>query len=99
MRRFDAALDLHDVRKPKRGRHAATTKTPDPFARYRSAPSTGSGAAAFGLAVLKSAPSSFAIVAATWACVASTFSRSPSAGVSGPRTAIHTNSAPGTFLP
>ena len=39
------------------------------------------------------------MVAAIWLCVVSMFSRSPNAGVSGPITAIQTNSAPGTLLP
>src|ERR1019366_8527702 len=58
----------------------------------------GSADAAFGLAAVKSSPSRAAMVAATWLCVVSTFSRTPSAGVSGPSTAIQMNSASGTFL-
>ncbi len=39
------------------------------------------------------------MVPASWLCVVSTSSRTPSAGVSGPITANQMNSALGTFLP
>ena len=60
---------------------------------------SGSGGAAFGEAVRKSCPRSAATVAASWDCVPSTPSRTPSAGVRGPITAIQIDSAAGTFSP
>ena len=59
----------------------------------------GCGAAERGLAAQKSSPTNAAIVAAICDCVDSTFSRTPSGGVSGPRMADQMNSAVGTFLP
>ncbi len=70
-----------------------------PEEHYFFSSKTGNGTAAFGLAERKSSPTSEATVAATWLCVTSMPSRSPSAGVSGPITPIQMNSAPGTFLP
>ncbi len=60
---------------------------------------SGSGGAAFGEAFPKSSPRSAATVAASCDCVASTASRTPSAGVPGPITAIQIGSAAGTFWP
>jgi hypothetical protein len=54
---------------------------------------------AAGTAARKSSPSSSAAVAANCDSVTFAFSRTPSPGVSGPSTAIHTNSAPSTFSP
>src|SRR2546422_7685013 len=59
----------------------------------------GKGGAALGLAAPKSSPSRWAMVAAIWLCVVSTFSRTPKDGESGPRTPIQMNSAVGTSLP
>jgi hypothetical protein len=53
-----------------------------------------------GSAAFQSSPRSAATVAATWLCVTSAQSfRSPSAGVSGPSTAIQILSETGTFSP